>query len=507
MTALSPSQSSTAAITDDHSGNTVHRLSRAALITRLSETLGARFVLHRREELMLYEYDGSALDMAEPDVVVVPASTEDVATAVRIAAQAGWPIIARGAGTGLSGGSVPALGGVVISMARLDRILAIDPVNRRAIVQPGVVNVDLSSASARYGLHFAPDPSSQKSSTIGGNAAENAGGPHCLKYGVTTSHILAATVVLSDGGIVQFGGDAPDAPGYDLLGVVVGSEGTLGIVTELIVRLTPDPEDVRTFLAIYDDLEPAAESVSAIIAAGIVPAALEMLEGEGIRVVEESVHAGYPTDAEAVLLIEIDGLRDDLDVQAQHIEAICRAHGARELRAARDDEQRARLWAGRKGALAACGRIRPHYHIQDGVVPRSRLSDVLRFTKEVAARYNLVIVNIFHAGDGNLHPLLLFDLREPGVLDRATAAGEEILHACVAAGGTISGEHGIGLEKRDYMGWIYNSDDLCVMLELRAVFDQYNVMNPCKQLPTGAGCGDIKHARGAQRAIAAGAWL
>ncbi len=491
----------------DSQHDPVRRLTRIELIARLSDAIGPRAVLHRREELLLYEYDGSALDMAEPDVVVVPGSTADVATAVRIAGEAGWPIIARGAGTGLSGGSVPALGGVVVSLARLNRIVHIDPENRLAVVQPGVVNADLSVAAAHYGLHFAPDPSSQKSSTIGGNAAENAGGPHCLKYGVTTNHVIAATIVLSDGSIVRLGSEAPDAPGYDLLGAFVGSEGTLGIVTELTVRLTPDPEDVRTFLAIYDDLEPAADSVSAIIAAGIVPAALEMLEGEGIRVIEESVHAGYPTDAEAVLLIEIDGLRDDLDEQAGRIEAICRACGARDLHTARDEAQRARLWAGRKGALAACGRIRPHYHIQDGVVPRSRLTEVLRLTKDVAARYNLVIVNIFHAGDGNLHPLLLFDLREPGVLDRAMAAGEEILYACVAAGGTISGEHGIGLEKRDYMTWIYDPDDICAMLELRAVFDPYNVMNPCKQLPTGASCGDVKHARGAQRAIAAGAWV
>jgi glycolate oxidase len=455
------------------------RLPRVALIAQLQAALGSAAVLHRREELMLYEYDASALDMAEPDIVVVPATTEQVATAVRLGAAAGWPVVARGAGTGLSGGSVPALGGLVVSLARLDRILRIDADNRLAIVQPGVVNVELSAAAAPYGLHFAPDPSSQKSSTIGGNAAENAGGPHCLKYGVTTNHILAATVVLSDGSVVQLGGAAPGAPGYDLLGAFVGSEGTLGIATELIVRLMPNPEDVRTFLAIYDDLDAAADSVSAIIADGILPAALEMFEGLGIRIAEESVHAGYPVDARAVLLIEIDGLREELDAQTARIEAVCRAHGARELRAARDESQRQRLWAGRKGLLAACGRVKPHYHIQDGVVPRSRLTEVLRFTEEVAARYELMVVNVFHAGDGNLHPLLIFDLREPGVLDRAIAAGEEILRACVAAGGTISGEHGIGLEKRDYMRWIFSEDDIAVMLELRCAFDPLNVLNPC----------------------------
>ena len=483
------------------------RLPRSALIAQLQQLLGPAAVLHQPEELLVYEYDGSALDMAAPDVVVVPRSTEEVAAAVQIGALAGWPIVARGAGTGLSGGSVAAAGGLVLALTRLDRILRIDPENRLAVVQPGVINTDLSVAAAPYGLHFAPDPSSQRSSTIGGNVAENAGGPHCLKYGVTTNHVLAATVVLSDGGVVRLGSEAPDAPGYDLLGVFVGSEGTLGIATELTVRLTPDPEDVRTFLAIYDDLDAAADTVSAIIAAGIVPAALEMLEGRGVQVVEESVHAGYPLDARAVLLIEIDGLCEELEAQAARIAAICTAHGARELRAARDEEQRQRLWAGRKGALAACGRLRPHYHIQDGVVPRSRLTEVLRLTEEVAARHELLIVNIFHAGDGNLHPLLLFDLREPGVLDRAIAAGEEILRACVAAGGTISGEHGIGLEKRDYMRWIFSAEDIAAMLEVRAAFDPQNVMNPCKQLPTGASCADIKIARGAAKALAAGAWI
>jgi glycolate oxidase len=483
------------------------RLPRPQLIERLRAALGPRGVLSRPEELMLYEYDGSALDMAEPELVVVPASSAELATTVRIAAEAGWPIIARGAGTGLSGGSVPSEGGVVISVARLDRLRRTDAAGRLAVVEPGLVNVELSERTATLGLHFAPDPSSQKSSTIGGNAAENAGGPHCLKYGVTTNHVIAANVVLSDGSEVRLGSEAPDAPGYDLLGAFVGSEGTVGIATELTVRLTPNPEDVRTFLAIYDDLEAAADTVSAIIAAGIIPAALEMLEGLGIRVVEESVHAGYPTDARAVLLIEIDGLREELEDQAARIDAICKQHGARELRAARDEDQRKKLWAGRKGALAACGRLKPHYHIQDGVVPRSKLTEVLRLTEEVAARYDLLIVNIFHAGDGNLHPLLLFDVREPGVRERAIAASEEILRACVDAGGTLSGEHGIGLEKRDYMQWIFSPDDIAAMLELRAAFDPQGVMNPCKQLPTGASCGDIKHAKGAARAVAAGAWI
>jgi glycolate oxidase len=483
------------------------RLGRAALAARLRGILGERFVLDRPEELMLYEYDGSALDVALPELVAVPGTAEELAAVVLAAADAGWPIVARGAGTGLSGGTVPSEGGVVVSVARMDRALRLDPANRLAVVQPGLVNVDLSEQCAHLSMHFAPDPSSQRASTIGGNAAENAGGPHCLKYGVTTNHVVAAEVALSDGSLVQLGSEAPDLPGYDLLAAFVGSEGTVGIATELTVRLTPNPEDVRTFLAIYDDLDAAADTVSAIIAGGIIPAALEMLEGLGVRAVEEAVHAGYPTDARAVLLIEIDGMREELEAQAAQIEAICRANGARELRAARDEEQRKKLWSGRKGALAACGRLKPHYHIQDGVVPRSRLTEVLRLTEEVARRYDLLIVNIFHAGDGNLHPLLLFDLREPGVRERAIAAGEEILRACVDVGGTISGEHGVGIEKRDYMPWIYSPVDIAAMLELRAAFDPLDVMNPCTQLPTGASCGDIKHAKGAARAVAAGAWI
>jgi glycolate oxidase len=477
------------------------------LIAALHRVLEPRYVLQRPEELMLYEYDGSAMDQAMPDVVVVPSSTEEVAACLRAAASVGAPVVARGAGTGLAGGSVPEQGGLVISLARLNRVLSIDPATRTAVVQPGVVNVDLSVAAAPYGLHFAPDPSSQRSSTIGGNVAANAGGPHCLKYGVTAAHVLAATLVLHDGTVVRVGSAAPDAPGYDLLGVVVGSEGTLGVVTEATVRLTPNPEHVRTFLAIFDDMDAASATVSAVIAAGIIPAALEMLVGEGIAAVEAAVHAGYPTDARAVLLIEIDGLREDLADQARRIAAICEAQGARELRAAADEEQRQKLWAGRKGALAACARIAPHYHIQDGVVPRSRLPELLRLTEEVARRHAITVVNIFHAGDGNLHPLLLFDLREPGVRERAIAAGEEILQACVAAGGTISGEHGIGLEKRDYLAWIFGPDDMAAFAELRAAFDPAGRMNPCKLLPMGSSCADIRHARGAMRAMEQGAWI
>ncbi|WP_322489101.1 FAD-binding oxidoreductase [Chloroflexus sp.] len=477
------------------------------LVAALLRVVDPAIVLRRPEELMLYEYDGSVLDQGMPEVVVVPSTTDEVAACVKVAAQLGAPIVARGAGTGLAGGSVPEHGGLVISLTRLNRILAIDPVTRTARVQAGVVNTDLSLAAARYGLHFAPDPSSQRSSTIGGNLATNAGGPHCLKYGVTTNHVLAATVVLADGRVVELGSAALDAPSYDLLGVMIGSEGTLGIVTEALVKLTPNPEAVRTFLAIYDNLDAASTTVSAIIAHGILPAALEMLVGQGIAAVEAAVRAGYPADARAVLLIEIDGLGEEVAAQAEQIAALCRQHGARELRAAQDEAQRAKLWAGRKGALAACARIAPHYHIQDGVVPRSRLPELLRLTEEVATRHQITIVNIFHAGDGNLHPLLLFDLRHPGALERAVAASEEILQACVAAGGTISGEHGIGIEKRDYLGWIFGPSDLATFADVRAVFDPVGMMNPCKLLPSGSNCTDIRRAHGALRAVDRGAWI
>jgi glycolate oxidase len=480
---------------------------RERLAARLRELLPARYVLTRPEELLAYEYDGSHLDLALPHIVVAPSTTEEVAGVVRAAHEAGWPIVPRGGGTGLSGGAVAAAGGLVLATSRMSRVLSVDAASRTAVVQPGVINLELSQQLAATGLHFAPDPSSQKASTIGGNLGTNAGGPHCLKYGITSSHIVGAKLVLFDGTTIEVGGAAPDAPGYDLLGVVVGSEGTLGVVTEITVRLTPNPEAVRTFLAVYDELDGASRTVSAIIAAGVIPAALEMLVGPGIRVVEESVHAGYPVDATAVLLIECDGLREELDGQARRIIEICEEFGAREIKDAQDEAQRAKLWAGRKGVAGAMARLNPHYHILDGTIPRSRLPELLAYSEEVAARYELTIVNVFHAGDGNLHPLLSFDARIPGTIERAVKASEEILRACVAAGGSISGEHGVGIEKRDYMGMMYSETDLAVMQELRDAFDPRGMMNPCKSLPTGHSCADIRTAIGAQRAVAGGAWI
>jgi glycolate oxidase len=480
---------------------------REQLAARLRKILPARFVLTRPEELLTYEYDGSHLDMALPFIVVVPETSEEVAGVVRAAYEAGWPIVPRGGGTGLSGGSVAAAGGIVVATSRMNRVLRVDAASHTAVVQPGVINLELSQQLAHTGLHFAPDPSSQKASTIGGNLGTNAGGPHCLKYGITSSHIVGARLVLFDGSELEVGGEAPEAPGYDLLGVVVGSEGTLGIVTEITVRLTPNPEAVRTFLGVYDELNSASRTVSAIIAAGIIPAALEMLVGAGIRVVEESVQAGYPTDAKAVLLIECDGLREELETQARRVIEICEEFGAREIKDAKDEAQRAKLWAGRKGVAGAMARLNPHYHILDGTIPRSRLPEILAYTEEVAARYELTIVNVFHAGDGNLHPLLSFDARIPGTLERAVKASEEILRACVEAGGSISGEHGVGIEKRDYMAMMFDATDLAVMQELRDVFDPRGMMNPCKSLPTGHSCADIRSAIGAHKAMAAGAWI
>lgn len=465
---------------------------RTQLIAKLTAALGAPYVLYQPEELMLYEYDGSSLDQALPELVVVPGSTAQVATAVQLATAAGYPVVARGAGTGLSGGSVPEVGGMVVSLTRMDRVLNIDPLDRTAVVQAGVVNSDLSVQTAPYGLHFAPDPSSQRASTIGGNVASNAGGPHCLKYGVTANHIIAATVVLSDGSVVTLGSTAPDAPGYDLLGAFIGSEGTFGIATEVTVRLTRNREEVRTLLAIYADLASASASVSAIIAAGIIPTALELMNGLGVRVVEEWAGVGYPTDAGAVLLIELDGFHEELTVQAEQIVAVCYQHGAREVRVAQDDAQRAQLWAGRKGMLTASARVAPHYHIQDVVVPRSRLPEIISLAEAVAQRYDIPMLNVAHAGDGNVHPTFLLDVRIAGLLERAVAAGEEILRACVAVGGTVSGEHGIGIEKRNYLSFMFNPTDLEAFRQLRAVFDPTGLMNPGKLLRDGAVLSDEK---------------
>ncbi|MBI3980348.1 MAG: FAD-binding protein [Chloroflexi bacterium] len=454
----------------------------------LSAIVGPDGVLCDPVELAAYAYD-VYLVQAPPQAVVFPPSAEQVAAVVRLARARGLPVVARGAGTGLSGGAVPIRGGIVVATSRLNRILSIDLANRVAVVEPGLINLELTRAVAPDGYFFAPDPASQRASTIGGNVAENAGGPHCLAHGVTTNHVLGLEVVLADGEIVWLGSLTGDRPGYDLVGAMVGSEGTLGIVTKVAVRLMRRPEAVHTFLAIFDTIDQASETVSAIIAAGIIPTALEMIDQLTLRAVEAAVHAGYPEDAGAVLLIEIEGLADGVAEEAAAVEAICRTRGVRALQMAAAEEQRELLWRGRKGAAGALGRIAPNYYIQDGAVPRSKLPMAMAKVQEIGRRWSLPISNVFHAGDGNLHPTILFDVREPGILERVIAAGEEILRVCVEAGGTISGEHGIGLEKQEYMPLIYSEADLATMLRLKQALDPSDLFNPGKVFPRGAGVG------------------
>ncbi len=438
--------------------------------------------------MLLYEYDG-AVDTATPDAVVLPTETADVAKLARFCADHGIPLVPRGAGTGLSGGSIPVFGGVVISFARMARILEIDTADLRAVVQPGLINLHLSTAVAPFGLHYVPDPSSQKACTLGGNVAENSGGPHTLAYGVTTNHVTGLEVVLSDGTIVRLGGKAMENEGYDLVGTFVGSEGTLGIVTEITVKLTPIPEDRRTIFAAFPAMDQASEAVSAIIASGIVPAAIEMMDQLATEAVEAAVHAGYPLDAEGILLVEVDGVREGLDEQRERIEAICRAQGATTIRVAANALERERLWAGRKGAFAAMGRLAPDYYVQDGVIPRTRLPEILRHVRTVGERHGVRIANVFHAGDGNLHPLILFDgSAGEGVLEDVKEAGLEIVGACVEAGGSLTGEHGIGMEKNCYMPIQFSKDDLAAMRRLKGAWDPLGIMNPGKVFPTPGRC-------------------
>ncbi len=459
-----------------------------ALHRGLVDLLGEEQVLWEAHDLQLYEYDG-AVDTATPDAVVLPRDTADVAKLARFCNEHGVPLVPRGAGTGLSGGAIPVEGGVVVSFARMSRILELDVANLRAVVQPGLVNLHLSTAAAPHGLYFVPDPSSQKACTIGGNVAENSGGPHTLAYGVTTNHVTGLEIVLTDGTIVRLGGKAAEAEGYDLIGVFVGSEGTLGLVTEITVRLTPLPEDKRTVMAAFPTMDQASATVSAIIASGLVPSAMELMDQLATIAVEASVGAGYPLDAGGILLAEVDGPRDGLDEQRARIEELCRVNGATSIRVAATALERDRLWAGRKGAFAAMGRLAPDYYVQDGVIPRTRLPEVLRRITEVGERYGLRIANVFHAGDGNLHPLILFDgSLGPDVLRQVKAAGVEILRACLDVGGSITGEHGVGMEKNCELPLQYGPDDLAAMLHVKRAFDPDGLANPAKIFPTPSRC-------------------
>ena len=463
---------------------------RSPLVRELQAAIGRRWVLSAPEDLLVYEYDAT-IERGLPEAVVLPDTADGVASAVRIARRRAVPVTARGSGTGLSGGAIPCEGGVVIVTTRMNRILELDAENRLAIVEPGVINFDISRAAAPHGLYYAPDPSSQKACSIGGNVAENAGGPHCLRYGTTTNHVLGLEIVTADGDIVWLGGKTGGGPGYDLTGVVVGSEGTLAIVTKVIVRLLDMPESTITLLAIFDAVTQASRAASAIIGGGVLPAALEMMDKNTMQAVEPFVHAGYPPDAGAVLLIEVEGLAEEAREQADTVRAVCEEMNAREIRVGLSPEDRERLWAGRKGALGALGRLAPSYYILDGVIPRTKLPAVLDGVYEACERHGFPVANVFHAGDGNLHPNIMFDERVPGTTQRVLDLGEEIMRLCVDAGGSITGEHGVGYEKRNYMSWIFSEDDLEVMSRLKTAFGATDSFNPGKIFPTSKGCGEV----------------
>jgi glycolate oxidase subunit GlcD len=463
------------------------------VVEELRAIVGSTSVLSEPDELLVYECDGLPQHKYRPRAVVFPSSTEETSAVMRALARAGVPFTARGAGTGLSGGALSLNQGVVVELAPLRQILRVDEANRIAVVQPGVVNSHVSRAVAHLGLHYVPDPSSQPTCTIGGNIAENAGGIHCLKYGTTTDHVLGVRVVLSGGEVVELGGAGTETTGYDLLGVFVGSEGTFGIVTEATLRLTPIPPAVRTMLAEFMEVNDASHAVSAIIAAGVMPAALEMMDGEIIRAVEASVFAaGLPLDVGAALLIELDGIEAGIDEEAERVKSVCLQYGARSCRLARDENERKKLWAARKGAFGAIGRIAPDSMIQDAVVPRSRLPEVLADVFRIASAYQLRIANVFHAGDGNLHPLICFDSRSAGEVRRVKEAGRELMETCVRAGGSITGEHGVGFDKRDLLPLIFSEKDMETMLSVRAAFDPTGLCNPGKIIPLLRGCGEAR---------------
>jgi glycolate oxidase subunit GlcD len=471
------------------------------LVDALAKIVGEDGCLSRPEELLVYECDGLTLHTATPTAVVLPRTRDEVCRVVKACRAAGVPFVPRGAGTGLSGGAIARDGAVVISCTRMDRILELSAEDRLAVVEPGVVNLDLSRAAAPLGLFYAPDPSSQLVCTIGGNVAENSGGPHTLKYGTTTDHVVAVELVLPDGEPVVLGSPADHAPGFDLAGAVVGSEGTLGIVTRAWVRLTPLPDRVETLLAIFPDVVSACRTVSGIIETGLVPAALEIIDRRTIAALEASVYAaGLPTDAGAVLLIELDGPGCALPDQVERVRGIAAREGASRVDVARDDAERQRFWKARKGAFGAMGRLAPDLYVHDAVVPRAKLPEVLARICAIGDAHGLTLSNVFHAGDGNLHPNISFDRRDPGELERVVAAGEEILRTCVEAGGVITGEHGIGSEKRDYMRLLFDDADLGAMRRLRDAFDPDGMCNPGKVLPSTRFCAEANpKARGYDR--------
>ncbi|WP_166657328.1 FAD-binding oxidoreductase [Ilumatobacter fluminis] len=447
--------------------------------------------------------DASLVRPTPPAVVCLAESHDDVVAMMTIAADLGVPVVPRGAGTGLAGGAVPSGGAIVVSTARMNRVLDVDRDNGSARVQPGVVNLDLDRLLRSTGFHFSPDPSSQQVCTLGGNVANNSGGPHCLAYGVTSAHVLAVRVVLVGGEVVDLGGDDPEPCGLDLRGAFIGGEGTLGIATEITVAITPNPPVTRTLLLAYADMTSAANTVSSIIAAGIVPAAMEVMDQGIVRAIEQYVGAGYPTDAGAVLLVEVEGLEGGVAANEVAIRGIAERMGATSIRTAVDEAERALLWKGRKTAFGAVANIAPDYYLHDTVVPRARLASVLDEVASIGVRHRLMIVNVFHAGDGNLHPLIVFDRRDPGVLERVHEAGADIVRASLAAGGVLSGEHGIGIEKQEFMSAMFTDDDLDHQNRLRRSFDPLGLSNPGKVLPSSHSCADIQQLS----SVPAGVWL
>ncbi len=465
------------------------------VIDRLHRIVGDSGMVTDPAATRVYECDGFTLARNAPAVVVLPADRDEAIAVVRLLAEAGVAFVPRGAGTGLSGGCLPLEASVMIGTSRMRAIREVDFANRRIVVEAGVVNLHVTRAGAEQGLLYAPDPSSQSACTIGGNVAENSGGPHTLKYGVTTNHVLGVEMILPSGEVVELGGAVDDVPGYDLRGVTIGAEGTFGVVTAATLRLVPHPEAVRTLLAVFDDVEDACHAVSAIIAAGILPAALELMDRLIVQAVEDAYGFGFPTEAGAVLIVELDGLEAGLAEQVEAVREHCEKTGASEVRVARDEQERAALWKSRKRAFGAVGRLAPNYCTQDGVVPRGCVPEILRRISAVAERYSLRIANVFHAGDGNIHPIILFDERNREEVERVLAAGREILEACVDLGGSVTGEHGIGVEKIEQMPLLFSPVDLRVMQELRHVFDPERRCNPGKIFPTPGSCVEVRTPR------------
>ena len=459
-------------------------------IGELERICGAGGVIRERLQLLTYECDALPHMHAEPDLVVLPASTAEVQQVIRLCARDRVPFVARGHGTGLSGGAVPVPGGIVIGLARLNRVLDIDIPNRRVTVEPGVTNLDITKHVAPHGYYYAPDPSSQQVCSIGGNVAENSGGAHCLKYGFTVHHVLAIDAVMPDGELVHLESAMAGAPGPDLVGLIVGSEGTLAVVTRVTVRILRKPERVRTLLAAFCSVGAAGTAVSEIIGAGIIPAAVEMMDALAIQAAEAAVHPDFPA-ADAVLIVELDGPATEVEALFPVVEDVCRRTGATSIEVAQDDAQRARIWKGRKAAFAAMGRVSPNYYVQDGVVPRTKLPEVLERIRTLESRCGLRIANVFHAGDGNLHPLICYDAKVPGEAERAVEAAGEILGYCVEAGGSITGEHGVGLDKSEFMPRMFTDDDLDVMMRVRDAIDPCRLCNPGKVFPTPRLCGEV----------------